>query len=99
MEQLVPALISAAVVIVGAIATYVTTNLTKKSVQNNSCELTKKLDEIDKKLIEITKNNLKIQNNLINCELKTKKRMMHLENKVNLLAKNAIKKEVKENVI
>lgn len=102
MEQLTQTLISSAIVILGAIVTFITTNLTKK-VKSNNYDLAKKLDEIDSKLIEITKNNLNIEKKLIDFELKTEKRIMSLENKVNLLQIQQkisnTKKETKQNEI
>lgn len=72
MEQLISALISAAIVVVGAIATFVSINLTNKSAKTNNNELVKKIDEINKKYTQI-------KHKLNEFEVKNEKRLSKLE--------------------
>lgn len=98
MEQLVAALISSAIVIVGAIGTFVTTNLTKKSVKSNNDELVKKLDEIDKKLTKLESNYTQIEHKLNKSEIRNEKRLLRIEQDIFLLKQNKDKKvEVEQN--
>lgn len=85
MDQLVPALISAAIVVIGAVATFIATNLTKKSVKTNNDELVKKLDEIDKKLEAIDKKYMQIEYKLNKSEIRNDRRLLRIEQDINLL--------------
>lgn len=93
MDQLIAALISAAIVIIGAIATFVASHLTRKSVKNNNSELVDKLKEIDSKVNKITENHSRIEQKLNKIEIKTEKRMNNIEKDILELKIKNLEKE------